>query len=149
MARSQIVVLGGSGIVIAEDSAATASTVVMRDSSGNVIGASLQGSDLNSTGTLTLAGSATKTTTFTFDTSAVVWLVDAAGGTFAGTLPAAATCSGRVYIIVKITTSNTFTLTGNGAETINNAGTSANTLAMTSGSVHAVRSNGTGWNVIW
>ncbi len=70
---------------------------------------------------------------------------NASGGNKVATLPPAASCTGRVYLITKTDSSaNTVTIDGDGAETINGA----TTLVLTTQYATAtVQSNGSGWYV--
>ena len=72
-------------------------------------------------------------------------LVDASSNNVTVTLPAAAGCAGRIYVIKAIDVSNTITIDGNGAETIDGAVTK--TLATQYYSM-TIQSNGSGWFII-
>src|SRR4051794_24480987 len=99
------------------DTANTALTGVLRDSSGNIAAAQISGSELKSTGILTITR-ASKTSAFTADGAATLYSCDATSAAFAATLPPAATVTGRVYSFKKIDASaNAVTVTANGAET--------------------------------
>jgi hypothetical protein len=72
--------------------------------------------------------------------------VDASGGAITITLPAAASCTGRQYDILKADSSaNAVTVDGNGTETINGAATKVLSNQYTA---VTIRSNGSGW-YIW
>ncbi len=90
-------------------------------------------------------GAATKTGNYTLTTADAVIFGDPTGGSFVVTLPTAASGGGQLYTLVKsVSSGNTLTLQGNGAELIQTApGTSANTLVITN---HAtVISDGVKW----
>lgn len=134
MAQTTLVVLGGAGTVPA-DPAATGDTVVMRDSSGNILAAQGAFSDVKSTGKLTLK-SANKTAGFTPTTAAVVYFCDATGGAFTAALPTAVGANDQVYIFAKIDASaNAITISG---------ALLAASLA-TQGTFKAFQSNGSAW----
>lgn len=72
--------------------------------------------------------------------------VDASGAARTITLPAAAGCSGRIYIIKKVDASgNNVTIDGNASETIDGATTKVHSTQY-SGS--AIQSDGTNWHII-
>jgi hypothetical protein len=74
-----------------------------------------------------------------------VVLMDASGGARIVTLPAAATCTNRVYYIKKVDTSNnTVTVTPNGAETIDGAAT----VVLSFKESVTIVSDGTGWGIL-
>lgn len=126
------------------DEAATAGTGVLRDSLGNIAAAQVAGTDLKTTGILTVSRSS-KTAAFTAG-AFVVYSCDATSAAFAATLPPAATVPGRVYVFKKIDASaNAVTVTGNAAETIDGS----NTLALSSQWAKTmIVSNGTSWEKI-
>jgi hypothetical protein len=127
------------------DTANTANTGVLRDSSGNIAAAQVSGSEIKSTGTVTITRVA-KTAAFTADTSARLFSCDATTAAFAATLPPAATVPGRVYTFRKTDASaNAVTVTANGAETID--GTNTKVLS-TQYAKTTIVSNGTSWEVI-
>ena len=132
----------GAGVVTG-DTAANASTIVARDSQGNIAGAQMSGSELKTTGVRTNPSGPTKTTAFTADATSVSWYCDATGGAYNATLPPAATCPGRKYRFLRINgASNAVTVKGNGAELIN----SANTYALSAQwKWLEVESDGTQW----
>jgi hypothetical protein len=123
------------------DEAATPSTGVLRDSQGNIAVAQVAGTDLKTSGVLTVSRSS-KTSAFTAG-AFVVYSCDATSAAFAATLPPAATVPGRVYVFKKIDSSgNAVTVTGNGAETIDGS----NTVALsTQWAKVMIVSNGTSW----
>jgi hypothetical protein len=126
------------------DPNASASSLVQRDGSGNILAVQVKGSELASTGTFVLPR-VSKVAAFTADGTSTVYACDATAASFSANLPPAATVIGRIYTIKKITAANTVTITGNGAELID----AANTLALTTQySSRTVISNGTNWEVI-
>lgn len=87
----------------------------------------------------------TKTTNYTLvlaDASKLT-RVDPTSGAVTITTPAASTCSGVGFLIEALNVSNTVTLDGNAAETINGAATK--TIG-TAGRLVLLRSDGTNWN---
>lgn len=124
---------------------AEANTGVLRDGSGGILGVQVQGSELKTTGNLTLQYVA-KAVAFTADTSGTYFSCDATSAAFAVTLPPAATVTGRVYVFKKIdSAAHNVTVTGNGAETIDGS----NTKALTSQYAKTmIISNGVGWDIL-
>lgn len=107
----------------------------MRDASGNIVGAQVEGTDIKSTGKLTLK-SANKTAGFTASTAAIVYFCDATAGAFTAALPTAVGALDQVYIFAKIDASaNAITITG---------ALLAASLA-TQGTFKAFQSNNTSW----
>lgn len=89
---------------------------------------------------------ASKTTTYTATTSDDVIPCDATSGGFTVTLPAAATCSGKVLEITKTDAStNVVTVDGNASETINGVTTVALAVRY---QVCRIVSDGTGWHLL-
>jgi hypothetical protein len=105
----------------------------------------------NPTSTLQVAGSqalsiVTKTATYTATASDYTIICNNTGGAITINLPAAAGCSGRVYVIKKI--SGLFlnvTIDGNGSETID--GSTTRVLTSQNESV-MIQSNGTSWYIL-
>lgn len=88
----------------------------------------------------------TKTATFTANKSGFTYDCDATSGAFTANLPAASTCTGDVYVFVKIdSTGNAVTVDGNGPEPIN--GTTTYELVSQWGSV-MIQSIGSGWRIL-
>ncbi|NBT35347.1 MAG: hypothetical protein EBT03_07385 [Betaproteobacteria bacterium] len=125
---------------------AGANSLFVDGGSGNV-GVGVLPANLNSTlqvaGSLALAITTVSTGT-TLDATHYTVLCDTSGGGFTVTLPAAATCAGRVYV-VKNKSTNTATVQGNGAETIDGSNTYA--LSTQWQSV-TIQSDGTAWFVL-
>lgn len=87
-----------------------------------------------------------KSSSFTADGSATLYLCDASGGAITATLPAAATTTNRVYIFKKTdTTTNDVTIDGNASETIDGATNYALTVEDES---ITIISDGTNWRDI-
>lgn len=144
MAQTQLVQLGGTGTVNAEDSVASTGTIMQRDSQGGAIVNKMTMTEAKSTGIVTWSFSA-KTTSFTVDNTATVWRCDATGGALVPTLPAAASCPGRIYAFKKLDNVNNVTITGSGAETIDGS----NTKVLSTQYAHVmIQSNGVSWDVI-
>lgn len=77
---------------------------------------------------------------------AYVYLVDCTGGAITVTLPPAADCTSREYVIKKSDVSgNTITIEGDGAETIDGA---LNKTVSNQYNYYAVKSNGSAWYII-
>src|SRR3954469_3882163 len=142
MATKQLMLFGDVAGLIGADSNATNTTVALRDISGNCAFNQCSAAELKSTGILTLATPVTKTTTFTASTDTDHYLVDGAAGIFTGTLPPAASVSGRVYCFTKIDNAHNVTTAATGAELINGSNTA--TMSTQSG-ILRIRSNGTSW----
>lgn len=78
----------------------------------------------------------------TLDNTHFTVKVDASGANRTITLPAAATCSGRIYNIKKIDSSaNSVTIDGNGAETIDGAATKSTTTQYAGWQIQSDSSN--------
>lgn len=86
-----------------------------------------------------------KTTTYTADAQDHTITCDATGGTFTVTLPAAASHTGRIYVIKKTTAANTVTIDANASETIDGA-TTVDLTTQYSGKV--IQCDGTNWHII-
>lgn len=111
MATFTLPVLGNSQATINADTNPNPSTAVLRDAQGNVQGANVQGSSLQTTGTFNGTPS-TQTSSFTAGL-ATDYLVDCTSSAVTVTFPAASSCAGRVYNIVKKdSTTNAVTLSG-------------------------------------
>jgi hypothetical protein len=74
-----------------------------------------------------------------------VTAVDTAGGAVTATLPAAASVSGLIFIVQRLDATNTLTIEGNGAETINGA---ANIALAAAYDAVQLYSSGLGWTVV-
>jgi hypothetical protein len=108
--------------VAVADDAATAGTLVARDSSGDIYGAAVRGSSLRSSGNLYPGPTVAASTTAAVADSTYCELVTAGGSGVTRTLPAASSCAGREIIFVKIdAAAGALTIEGNGSETINGA----------------------------
>lgn len=84
--------------------------------------------------------------TTTLDNTWHTVLAEDAGGSYSINLPAAASCTGRVYIIKKVNSSaNTITIDADASETIDGATTVALTAQW---STFQIQSNGTNWFVL-
>ena len=127
------------------DTAASLNSGVLRDNLGGIAAVQVLGSELRSTGLLTL-NRVSKTVAFTADASGVYFACDATAAAFAATLPPAASVAGRVYYFKKIDVSaNAVTVTGNGAETIDGSNTKA---LSTQYKTIQIFSNGTNWEIV-
>jgi hypothetical protein len=124
MATKQLLSFQDSSGIVTADQAATPLTLVYRDSSGNDVSAQRAGSEIKSTGILTLATVA-QAAAFTAGNTAFAFFCNATSAAFAVTLPAAAACAGRVYTFKKIDNVHTVTVTAAGSDTIDGAGTYA------------------------
>lgn len=116
--------MSNGGIKTADD-AASAASAALRDSNKDLIArrftTSGTGAGLQSTGHLNLGFSA-KSSNFTADDEAAVYLCTTGAGGITATLPAAAGNGGRIYIFVKVDNgAGALTIDGAGAETINDA----------------------------
>lgn len=112
MAKYTVPILGNSSqpTVDADDTAAV-NTIVKRDSAGGIVGNTMQGSTLRTTGNLQKSVS-TQTASFTAG-AATDYLVDATGGAVTVTFPPASANAGVEYQIVKKDSSvNAVTLSG-------------------------------------
>lgn len=87
----------------------------------------------------------TVTSSTTLNSTHNVVLSDDSGGSITITLPAASTCSGRIYTIIKTSASNSTIVDGNSSETIN--GNPDFTMGAQYGRVTIV-SNGTEWFIV-
>lgn len=85
--------------VVKADDAANATTIVLRDAQGNIVGANVKGSNLQTTGTLQRAVSQ-QTTNFTLG-AASIYEVDCTGGAVTATLPLASGNIGIGYYVIK------------------------------------------------
>jgi hypothetical protein len=102
--------------------------------------------------TLHIAGSVTtaivaKTANYTATVSDYTILCDTTGGGFTITLPAANTCTGRIYVIKKVIGNsgvNNVTIDGNGAETIDGAAT----ITLQCKSSVMIQSDGANWYIL-
>lgn len=137
MAQTTLITLGSGNGTLAADPAATASTVVQRDGSGNIAGVQVAGSEIKTSGTLTLQTSA-KTANFTADANSVVYFCSASGGSFTATLPSAVALTGRTYTFTKTDSSTNAVSIGNAVITL--------TLS-SQGSVKQCTSDGAAWQV--
>ncbi|MBL0182164.1 MAG: hypothetical protein IPP96_07675 [Chitinophagaceae bacterium] len=116
------------------------------DGNGNVgIGNNSPTSTLHVTGS-TAHSITTKTATYTATASDYTILCNNTSGAITINLPAAAGCTGRVYVIKKISgASNNVVIDGNASETIDGVTTRTLTLQYESA---AIQSNGSNWFVI-
>jgi hypothetical protein len=133
-----------TGILPSDDSAATPSTVVVRDANGD---APLRRATVQR---LILIGgvignTSTKTANYTATLDDLILLVDSTAGAITITLPAASTSTGHMLTVKKTVAANTVVIDGNASETIDGATT------VTLSSHWAARTlscNGTSWFVI-
>lgn len=86
-----------------------------------------------------------KTADYTAKISDDILTVDTTAGNKTVTLPAAATCTGKVLTIKKLVTANTLTIDGNASETIDSVTTKVMSLASSSVSI---MSDGSNWHVV-
>lgn len=133
-----------TGVLQADDSVATPSSVATRDSNGDLIGRYVTGLRLISTGGVKLT-SAAKTANYTATITDTVLIVDSTSGSVTITLPAASTSTGMVLTVKKIVSANSVILDGNASETID----SATTLTITTQwAAKTVYCDGSAWFVI-
>jgi hypothetical protein len=133
----------GNGGIMQSDSAATASSLVERDSSGDMYGATLRGSaGVRSAGSL-FVGVVNKTSSFTADTAGTLYTCSTSGGSVTATLPAAATNSGQLYAFKKTHASNSLIVDGNSSETVDGAAT---LTATADDACLVIVSDGTEWH---
>jgi hypothetical protein len=139
MSTSLLVVYNGT--VQKVDSAASGSTVPIRDSSGGVTHNSVTtGSETASSLNWTVAS---KTATYSLGTTETTVLCNATGGAFTVTLPAVAGLNGRRYEVVKTDSSgNAITVNCADAATING---SATTTVATQYTGKRFVTDGTNW----
>ena len=108
MSIQNLPILTGS---INADTNATANTVVWRDTQGGIYGKTVNGTNIQTTGTLTGAPS-TQTASFTAG-AATDYLCDCTGAAITVTLPLASANSGVIYhFIKKDSSANAVTLSG-------------------------------------
>lgn len=139
MAQTPLPVLSGA---INADPAGTSNTLAQRDGSGGLTVATLYSSLLANTGGATL-GTASRTTSFTANTSAVFYACSASGGAITATIPLASISAGVVFCFKKTDSSgNAVTVTASGSDTIDGASTKA---ISTQYNVIRVYSDGTVW----
>ena len=147
MAVIQIPLYGNSSQPLANgNTAASPNTLVLRDSSGNIVNVGTQQNTLTTTNTIVNPTPVSQTASFTAAVDSDCYQCDATSGAIVVTLPAVAGCTGREYTIVKIDSgSNHVTPTGNGSENINGA----NTYVLSSQWQKVkIRSDGAKWLVI-
>jgi len=87
----------------------------------------------------------TKTADYTADGTDSTIIIDASGANVTITLPAAANCEGRIYNIKAVDITNTATVDGNGAETIDG---SATYVFISQYESITIQSDGTEWWII-
>lgn len=128
------------GISVASSVMQTSNFMEIQNSAGGVL------SYVNPSGYLfSPKAISTITSNTTLDNTYYTVLANAAGGAITVTLPAAATCSGREYVIKKIDNSNNVVIDGFASETIDGATTKTLT---TQYETAAIQCNGTAWFVI-
>ena len=132
-----------TGVQSASD-AATASTLVLRDTNGDFAGRRITMARSINTGA-DFRSSITKTTTYTATEDDNTILCDASGGAFTITLPAAAGVTGQRLTFVRTSSSGNVVIDGNGAETINGAATK--TITTQYGAI-TIQCDGTGWYIL-
>ena len=121
--QKQIVLFADAAGQYTGDEAANPSTIAMRDSAGDIAAISSTVDTLTANEALNIGIHASVTGVLALDATAIVWPFDGTGGAFAPTLPAVATCAGRVYIAKRTAATGNITLTPNGSETIDGAAT--------------------------
>lgn len=132
------------------DTDASGSTAVLRGPNAEIAGGQVAGSELKSTGILTLKGTAAPvTTTAMADGTATMIELDATSAAFVETLPALAGVYGRLYIFKRMNSgANLPTIKGNGSENIDGANTYVGLT--TQYAVVALFASPAGhWNVVW
>jgi hypothetical protein len=134
MAQTQVINYAGKTFPL--DTANTASAGVVRDTDGSINVAAVNAPQTKE------VVSAAKTGAFTADATATVYPVDCTSAGFTGTLPPAATATNRAYEFVKTNSANTFTLDGDGSETI--SGSATKTLTTQWSSIRVI-SDGSNW----
>lgn len=111
MAIFTVPILGSQQATVNADDSAAVNTIVKRDSAGGIAGKSIQGSTLQTTGTLQGAVS-TQTASFTAG-AATDYPVDCTAGAVTVTFPPASANNGVVYnVFKKDSTVNAVTLSG-------------------------------------
>lgn len=124
MSQKQIPLYADGAGTITADTSASGNTVPLRGTNGELAGSQVLGSELKSTGSLTLQGGPTVTTTASADNTQTEVCLDASGGAFTYTLPAVAGVAGRVYLLKRINSgANLPTVKGAGTENIDGANT--------------------------
>jgi hypothetical protein len=123
MSTRQIPSLSG---LVYSDTAAAASTIVERDTNGDISAVTQRASSAG--GFVNLGGDTghylSKTTAYTMLTTDLYVKADATSAPFTLTLPSASTSTGQTYIVVRTNSgANAITIDGAGAETINGATT--------------------------
>ena len=86
-----------------------------------------------------------KTANYTISASNYTILANTTSSSFTLTLPAASSCIGRVFVVKKITASNTVTLKGNGSQVIDNTNSQVISSQWASMMVQSIAS---GWVII-
>lgn len=135
MAQTQIPTY--SSVKIA-DTASTPSTLVSRDTDQSINVGAVNCTSISASQNLALS-LATKTADYTLAAETVILV----SGVTTLTLPPAAGCTGRVYIIKKTDATNTLTIDPNGSETIDGSATSI--TSTTQWETWRLYSNGTAW----
>jgi hypothetical protein len=131
--------------IVQSDTAATGSALVERDSNGDVFGVRGRFSaGMRSGGDLYRSVTA-KSANFSADDTMDVCIVDTSAGSVTVSLPAAATCAGKVLTFKKKVAANSLILDGNAAETIDGAATLTKTSQYDSVTIIC---DGTTWWVI-
>lgn len=126
---------------------ATPDAVAVRDSEGNLVGATVTGDNGIVSAGVFATKLLAKTANYTLDDAETVVSFDASGGARTATLPPAADVTNRIYIIQKIDTSvNIVTVDGDSSETVGGLTT---WLLYNAGDTVAVQSDGSNWLVLW
>lgn len=133
-----------TGILQADDSAATPSSAMLRDANGDAVARRLSVLRAMLTGGVT-ANVSNQTTSFTASLDKVIYTVDTSGGSVTVTLPAASTSTGALLVFIKTSASNNLVLDANSTENISG---SATVTATANYAVRAIVCNGTEWFTI-
>jgi len=141
MAQQQLAVFSTVAI---SDTAATAGTVMARDSSGDSALRRLSLAGLLLNGYLTLNSTAVSTNA-TLDNTVCIVYADATSGSITLTLPAVAVSTGFTYFIQKRNSANSVILDGNASETVNGATTYTISTQYAAAIIHC---DGSTWSVL-
>lgn len=158
MSTHRVPLYADTGGQIGSDSLATAGTLMERDPNGNsaanglASGTAPTAAPTNSpycaNGGAQFQAGDTQTTTVTFtNASKRIQKMNAMGGAFTGTLPAASSSANQEFWFIKSDSSgNAVTIKGNGSDNITVGATTANTTSLaTQGAVVRLWCDGTQW----